>query len=106
MLYEAHIYTGPCSVRIPLHQGAGLTAWVQNPGRVKIFSLRQKHLDWLWDTPNLLFSGHRSSSLGTDFDHSPHLVSRLGMNGAVPLLPLYAFTGWTGIALPLTFTFN
>jgi hypothetical protein len=71
MIYEADIYTGPCSVRIPLHQGAGLIVWVQNPGRVKIFSPLQKRLDWLWGTPSLLFSGHQSSSLGTEFDPSP-----------------------------------
>jgi hypothetical protein len=32
-----------------------------------------------------------------------HLVPRLRMNGAIPLLPLYAFMAWTGTALPLPF---
>jgi hypothetical protein len=29
------------------------------------------------------------------------LVPRLRMNGAIPLLPLYAFMAWTGEELPL-----
>ena len=29
-----------------------------------------------------------------------HLVPRLRMSGAIPLLPLYAFVAWTGKALP------
>ena len=48
----------------------GLTVWVQNPGRVKIFPLLQKCMDWLWGTPSLLLSGHWSPSLGLEFDHS------------------------------------
>ena len=70
MIYETDIYTVPFTVRIPLHQATGLTVGVQNLGRIKIFPLHQKHVDWLWVTPNLLFSRHRSSSLGLEFDHS------------------------------------
>jgi hypothetical protein len=29
-----------------------------------------------------------------------HLVPRLRINGALPLLPLYAFMAWTGKTLP------
>jgi len=64
MVYAADIYTGPCSFRIPLNKGAGLTVWVQNPGRVNLFCLLQKRVDWLWGKTNLLFSGHQCSSLG------------------------------------------
>ena len=32
-----------------------------------------------------------------------HLASKLGMSGAIRLLPLYAFTAWTGKTLPLLY---
>jgi hypothetical protein len=38
-----------------------------------------------------LFSGYRDSYLGVN----PHVLSRLRMNGAIPLLLLYAFMAWT-----------
>jgi len=34
-----------------------------------------------------------------------HLDLMLRMSGAIPLLPLRAFTAWTGKILPFTFTF-
>jgi len=39
---------------------------------------------------------------GTKLTTRLHLVSRFRMNGAIPLLPLYAFMTWTATTLPLT----
>jgi hypothetical protein len=35
-----------------------------------------------------------------------HLVSRLRISGAIPLIPLYAFKMWTGEMLPFTCTIH
>ena len=103
MIYEADIYTGPCSVRIPLHQGAGLTVWVQNPSKVKIFSLLQECLDWLWGTPSLLFSGQWSSSLGIEFDPSPPSSVKVKNEWRYTSAPLVCLH-W--VDRHLTFTFS
>jgi hypothetical protein len=50
---------------------------------------------------NAPFSGFRGSFPGlnwpnSEVDHHLYLVTRLGMSGSIPLLPLYAFMAWTG----------
>jgi hypothetical protein len=60
----------------------------------------RKCLDWLWSLPSLLFSGYQGSFLGVHGQGMKlttllHLVPRLRMNGAVPLLLIYAFIAWT-----------
>jgi hypothetical protein len=74
-------------------------------GRGKIFLLPRKHLDRLWGTPSLVFSGYRASSPGLNLsgfeaNHS-HLLPRLRVTGTVPLLGLYAFMVCTSGTLPL-----
>ena len=65
-------------------------------GRGKKFSLLQNRLEWFWEQPSLLCSRYRCSfskvrrpdvKLNTHL----HLRHRLGLNGAIPLLPLLAF---------------
>jgi len=48
---------------------------------------------WLWDPSSHVFAGHRGSFVGVkrserEVDHSPHLVSRLRMSGAMRLLSI------------------
>jgi len=47
--------------------------------------------DRFWGKTSLLYNGHRDFSgvkqLVREVDHSPHLVLRVRMSGAVPLLP-------------------
>jgi hypothetical protein len=65
-----------------------------NAGKGKIFSSLYR-LDWFWG-PHLLFSEDRGffpakKRLGCEVDHTPLSSPRLGMSGAMHLLPLYAF---------------
>ena len=46
------------------------------------------------------FSPLEAQWLGCEDDHTPHLVSRLRISGAIALLPLYTFMLWTGPAIP------
>jgi hypothetical protein len=75
-----------------------------NSGRGKRSFCSPKCADQLWDPPSLLFDGYevRSYSLsgwGMKLTTCVHLVLRLRMHGAVPLLPMYAFIAWTGTSL-------
>jgi len=40
---------------------------------------------------------------GRDINNSNNLVLRIKMNGAIPLLSLYAFTAWARKNLPIFF---
>jgi len=58
-------------------------------------------LSRLWGPPSHLLNGYLGSFLminwpGCDADHPPHPALRLGISGAIPLLPLYSFMPWTG----------
>jgi hypothetical protein len=63
--------------------------------------------DRRWGPHSILFSWYRGSFLGYSgrgvrlITHS-HLVPRLRMSRAIPLLPLYAFMARTGRTLPFT----
>jgi len=80
------------------------------PARDRLFS-SPKRPDWLWGTPSLIFIGlQRSVFWGkATLDvcrwvvTQLQLVPSLWMNGAIILLPLYAFIPWTRTALPSTF---
>jgi hypothetical protein len=48
-----------------------------------------------------LVLSHRQSGQEVKITTHLHLVLRLRMNGAIPLLPLYSFMVWTGKTLPL-----
>jgi len=74
----------------------GIVTWCRlgglglNPGRVR------KCPDWLWGLPILLFSGYQCSFLevhgqGMKLTIHLHLLPRIRMSGAVPLLLIYAF---------------
>jgi hypothetical protein len=56
--------------------------------------------------PVFFFNGYRGfhgySGWGVKLTTHLHLVPRLRMIGAMPLLPLYAFMVWTETTLPLT----
>ena len=72
---------------------------------VKRFFCSPKLPEKLCGPTRFLFNGYQSSFLGVkrpgpEADHSPrHLVPRLRMSGALPLLPLPASMAWTGTAL-------
>jgi len=57
--------------------------------------------DQLWGPPSFLFVGYQGSVLGVKWPGQMtthlHLVQRLRMSVAIPLLPLYAFMAWRGI---------
>jgi len=53
--------------------------------------------DRFWGPLSLLFSGYRGSYPGVNwlgYDVDLHLVQRVRKNGALTLLPLYAFLTW------------
>jgi len=57
--------------------------------------------DLLWGLRSLLFSGYQCFFLGVHGQGMKltthiHLLPRLRMSGAVPLIPIYAFVAWTG----------
>jgi len=59
----------------------------------------------LCDPPSLLSNGYRSSfagisGRGVKLTTYLHLMLRLRMSGAIPLLPLCVFKAWTGTTLP------
>jgi hypothetical protein len=57
-------------------------------------------------SPTFVFSGYRGAfpaqvmGLGCATDPHLHLVPRLGMSGAIPLLPHYAFLACTATVVP------
>ena len=58
--------------------------------------------DRLWCPPTLLYSEYRQwNGRGGKLTTHLHLVSRLRMRGAVPLLPLCTIVAWAGTSLPL-----
>jgi len=61
--------------------------------------LLQNRLDRLWSPHSLLFSVYQGSFRIVKLTVYPHLAPRLGVNGAGPLLPQYAFMAWTGTSL-------
>jgi hypothetical protein len=63
-----------------------------------VFVRLQPPFQWV-----LVFFSPGVKLLGTEVTPSPHIVPRLRMSGARPLLPLYAFMEWTGKALPFSF---
>jgi hypothetical protein len=67
---------------------------------VQVIFLSSKTSNQLWYPPSLLFNGYWSSfpgycRLGIKFTTHLHLVLKLQMSGATPLLPLHAFPAWT-----------
>jgi hypothetical protein len=58
--------------------------------------------------PNFLYNGHRRSFPGrvVMLTIHLHLVPRLRMSGAMPLLPLYAVMVWVGKPLPFAVIFE
>jgi len=74
---------------------------VQTPVGARDFSFQ----DWLWVPTNLLFSGNHHffppwlSRQVMKLTTHLHLLPRLRMTGAVPLLPLYPSMAWTGKTL-------
>jgi hypothetical protein len=73
---------------------------ISNPGRGKRFSSSPKHSHRLWGLTNLHIQCI-PGFCGRDvkFTTHVHLVSRLWMSGAVPLLPLSAFMAWAWTSL-------
>jgi len=64
--------------------------------------------DQPWGPLCLLYNEYGGYFLGVkwfshEVDHSPHLAPRLRMNGAIPLLPSYAFMTLTGTTFPSAF---
>ena len=61
--------------------------------------------EWLCDPACLLSCGYHGylwvqKSWDTKFETHVRLVSRLRVNGTIPLFPLYTFMVWTGTTLP------
>jgi len=48
----------------------------------------------------------RYRSFGVLLSINIHLAPKLGMKGAIPLLPLYAFIEWTAISLHFSYLYN
>jgi len=70
------------------------------------FSLLYKRPDWFWGPSSLLLKGSMGTgvpsleySRGVKF--TTHPVPRLGMGGAINLLPIYGFLACKGKASPL-----
>jgi hypothetical protein len=88
------------------------TCWIvrsSNSSTGKRSPLLQSRPDRVWDPPRLLFNTHRGSlqgvkGLGRQINLQP--VTRLRMNGATPLCPLYAFMAWTGTTLTFHLLFT
>jgi hypothetical protein len=84
-----------------------LTARGSYPGRGKRIFPFTKTSTWALRPTHLLFIQNRGSNPeinrpGVILPTHVHLVPRIRMNGAIPLLPLYTFTAWTGMTLPFT----
>ena len=89
-------------------QVMGSTVQDTNPGNGRTFSLLQ-NVQTVFGSPQASYwVGTGNLSLGysgwvTRLTTHLHLVLRLGMSGAMLLLPLYAFMVCTGTALPLQY---
>ena len=84
-----------------------LTVRGLNPGTGKCLFFAPKLPDRVWGSPSLLFNGYRRSfpgvnSRGANLTTYLHLVTKLRMNGAVPLISLHVFVERTGKDLPFT----
>ena len=86
-----------------------LTAAMLRPGRIKgsssgTFISHPERPERLWNTLSPLFNGYSVLSRGQigrrmkSTTHL-HLVKRLRIRGAIPVLPLYAFMTWSGRTL-------
>jgi len=69
-----------------------------NPGRGKKFLVPKRP-----EPGALLLNGYRGSFPGVkrpglEVTTHLHLMKRLRMNGVIPIIPVYAFTVWTGNA--------
>jgi hypothetical protein len=78
----------------------GGTIQGSNPGNSKGFFFSPKHSDRLWGLPAYHPKGTAvqswdTSGRGVKLTTHLHLVPRLRVSGAIPLLPLYAFMPWT-----------
>lgn len=67
-------------------------------GREVFFCL--KHTHRLWGSPGILFNEYFSG--GEKLTVHLHVISRLRINGVIPLLFLHAFMVWTGTKLGLS----
>ena len=106
---SAPVQTGPGAHPASYTMGAGSFPAVKWPGRGVDHPLhlapRLKKEYSYTSTPPLGLHGLLYGELFKEHevDHSPHLLPRLRMNAAIPLLPVYACMVWTGttLALPL-----
>ena len=98
----SHIYYA-CYMSQPSHPPLFITLIIFS-GQYNLWSSSApKCPDHLYSPPSFLFKGHRGSFLGVKRSeckvyHLLHLVTRLGIGGAIPLLPLYVYMMWTGSA--------
>jgi len=88
-------------VVIATKQGAGRSG-VRMPVEARNYSLFKKSSDQLWDPPSLLFNGYLRSfpgvkRSGCEVNHSPDLILRSTMNGAMPPLPSPHNSSWRGL---------
>lgn len=80
---------------------------VSNPkGEIDLL-VSTNHPDRHWGPPSLLFSVYRGPFRGwsgqiVKLATHPCLVSKLRMNGVIPLFSLHAYMAWAGKTLPLT----
>jgi hypothetical protein len=96
----SHIYYA-CYMSQPSHPPLFITLIIFS-GQYNLWSSSApKCPDHLYSPPSFLFKGHRCSFLGVKRSeckvyHLLHLVTRLGISGAIPLLPLCVYMMWTG----------
>ena len=78
-----------------------------NPGRAKSFLNSTNNPDQFWGLPTFPFEWYwgisHGKSPGNDVEHSLPYSAEVKMSGAIPLLPLYASTVWTGSTSPILF---
>jgi hypothetical protein len=80
--------------------------WSSDPDMKKRFFLPPKRPDLLWVHPALnsmhtAILSQRKNGRGVKLTTDLHLVPRLRMSGAIPLLSLHAFIAWTEGTLDL-----
>jgi hypothetical protein len=95
---------GLCSIKYLFIYGWKM--WGLNPDRIKKFIFPNRP-DRLCDSLTSLYSGNQGSFprvelSRNDFDHSPQLIRRLRMSGAVLLLHLYIYMICAGRSLAFT----